>query len=171
MGKVGAQIPTHKKGVVKKKRVGVGRPRHAVTLERRRMVDAMVAHGMRQEDVARVLGIHKETLEKHYREELDTAAPKAHAKAASTLYRLAIGIEGDVEKNIEPVAPNITALIFYLKAQAKWTERHEFSGPNGGPIPLQAVPYDLSALSGDELRQLRTLMNRTLTATATEAGE
>ena len=61
-------------------------------------------------------------------------------------------------------------LIFYLKGRRRdvFGDRQEVSGPQGGPIPLQAVPYDLSALSGDELRQLRTLMNRTLTATATD---
>ena len=53
-------------------------------------------------------------------------------------------------------------LIFYLKGRRRdvFGDRQEHSGPKGGPIPLQAVPYDLSALSTNDLRQLRTLMER-----------
>lgn len=63
-------------------------------------------------------------------------------------------------------------LIFYLKGRRRdvFGDRQEVSGPQGGPIPLQAVPYDLSALSGDELRQLRALMDRTIITTTAPNG-
>lgn len=142
---------------VKTKRKKIGRPPHQPTPERRRTVEALVSYGIRQEDIGNILGIHRETLEKYYRHEIDTAAPKAHARAAETLYQLAIGSDGDIEKGIEPREPNITCLIFYLKCQAKWVERHEISGPSGGPIETKT---DLSGLSTADLKQLRMLVTK-----------
>jgi len=56
-----------------------------------------------------------------------------------------------------------TAIIFYLKTQAKgrgYVERQELTGRDGGPVE-HSVKQDLSKLSVDELRALRALVEKT----------
>lgn len=69
--------------------------------------------GTRQEQIARILGISKNTLRKHYKEELDTAGDKANATIGGHLFNKAKS--GDT-----------TAMIFWMKTRAGWRERHEY---------------------------------------------
>ena len=57
-------------------------------------------------------GIDDKTLRKYFRRELDTAATKANAKVAGTLYNKAM--EGDT-----------TALIWWTKTRMRWSEKQE----------------------------------------------
>src|SRR4051794_35682031 len=66
-----------------------GRPAHTPTEATRRQVEAMATYGIPQLDIARVVGISKNTLEKHYRDELDLAASKANAMVGQNLFRMA----------------------------------------------------------------------------------
>lgn len=56
-------------------------------------------------------------------------------------------------------------LIFYLKGRRRevFGDRRELSGPDGGPIETKT---DLSGLSTDELRQLRTILQKAKRANA-----
>jgi hypothetical protein len=94
-----------------------GRKPHKPTERDRKTAEAMTAYGIPQDIVAKVLGIDKKTLIKYYREELDTAKAKAIASVAEMLYA-------------QCKQGNVTAMIFYLKTQAKWSERiqHESIG-------------------------------------------
>lgn len=87
-------------------------PPHSPTDKDRRTVEAMIAYGITQEQVAAVIGVDKKTLIKYYREELDTAKAKAVAAVAEMLYQ-------QCKKG------NTTAMIFYLKTQGRWNERVE----------------------------------------------
>ena len=69
----------------------------------------MAAYGIPQDEIARVVGITKPTLEKHYRPELDRAETEANAKVAESLFRKATG-DG---------AQAVTAAIFWLKTRAR----------------------------------------------------
>ena len=75
------------------------------------MVEQMSAVGIPQDSIARVLrdGIDEKTLRKHFRQELDTAATKANAKVAGTLYNKALS--GDT-----------TAAIWWSKTRMGWKE-------------------------------------------------
>jgi hypothetical protein len=102
-----------------------GRPAHEPTEKDRSTVKAMSAYGIPQEQIARVIGIHRETLAIHYRDELDLGVIEANAKIAETLFRQATK-EG-----------NTTALIWWSKARMGWKERQEME--HSGGINLQVV--------------------------------
>jgi hypothetical protein len=72
----------------------------------------MAAYGVREDAIARVVGIDPKTLRKHYRDELDTGQVKATAKVAESLFRKATG-EGP---------QSVTAAIFWLKTRGGWRE-------------------------------------------------
>src|SRR5215217_7351542 len=71
-----------------------GRPAHDPTDESRRMVEAMSAFGIRQAEMARVIGISCPTLRRAYRDELHVGAAKVEAKLVGNLLRLAGGSDG-----------------------------------------------------------------------------
>lgn len=73
---------------------------------------ALSAYGVPQDEIGKVVGISKPTLEKHYRGELDRAQSEANARVAESLFRKATG-DG-------PQA--VTAAIFWLKTRAQWKE-------------------------------------------------
>lgn len=82
------------------------------TDEQRRTVTAMASCGVPQQAIASVLQIDPKTLRKHFSSELETAAAKANAKVASTLFA----------KATSPAmsTPSVTAAIFWLKCRANW---------------------------------------------------
>lgn len=94
-----------------------GRPSHVPTDKTRNQVEAMSSYGIPQEDIARVLNICKNTLRKHYKEELETAETKANAMVAGQLY-----------KNC--MAGKEASIFFWLKTRAgyKETSKQELSG-------------------------------------------
>ena len=89
-----------------------GRPPHQPTEATRKQVRALSAYGITQEEIGKVIGVSKPTLEKHYREELDRAQSEANAKVAESLFRKATG-DG---------AQSVTAAIFWPKTRAQWKE-------------------------------------------------
>jgi hypothetical protein len=103
--------------ILRVKKSGPGHPPHAPTDQQRAIVKVLAACGTPQEAIARVIGIHGETLRIHYRNELDLGAIEANAKVAEALFKLAVG--GDV-----------TAAIWWSKCRMGWGERQavEHSG-------------------------------------------
>src|SRR5919107_4365711 len=89
-----------------------GRPPHQPTEATRKQVKALAAYGVPQDEIGKVIGISKPTLERHYREELDRGEVEANAKVAESLFRKATG-DG---------AQAVTAAIFWLKTRARWKE-------------------------------------------------
>lgn len=83
------------------------------TKEARDTVSHYTRYGIPQADLCAVLGISKATLHRHFRAEIDTAAPRAIAKVAETLYNRA-------------VAGDQNAIEFFLKNRAReqWSDRY-----------------------------------------------
>lgn len=99
------------------------------TDEQRRVVEAMSACGVPHTAIAAVLGVNKETLEKHLRIELDTGLHKANARVAQFLYT---GILGSA--TTPPFADEhdrMVSAMFWLKCRANWKETvtHEVIRP------------------------------------------
>ncbi len=96
------------------------------TDKERKDVAKMIAVGIPQESVAMVIrgGIHKDTLRKHFRYELDTAMIKAHGKIGGKLFAMAM-------------AGNISSLIFYAKTQMGWKETQILEGNPDAPFVIK----------------------------------
>jgi len=99
-----------------------GRPPHEPTERSRAKVKALAAYGTPQEQIARALDIHRETLTKYYRDELDLGVIEANAKVAETLFNQGVR-DG-----------NTTALIWWTKSRMGWKERQEVTGADGAPL-------------------------------------
>ena len=92
--------------------VAKGRHGFRPTDEQRRMVEAMSAFGVRQEDIAACIGkegINKSTLLKYFRKELDLGGVKAVTQVATGLYGAALKAQRDPRYQ--------TSAIFFLKAR------------------------------------------------------
>lgn len=117
----------------------MGNPPHVPTEENRKIVKALVAYGVVQDDIAKQLDVSVDTLQRHYRREIDTSANEANAKVAERLFKKCM--DGDT-----------TSLIFWLKTRAKWSEthKHEHTGAQGGPIETRQLPATDEWLKGFE---------------------
>lgn len=116
-----------------KKRQKGGRPSHAPSEKDRKTVESMASYGIKQDEIADVLGVDPKTLRTHYRKELDLSSTKANALVAQSLFAKATASQCS--------GPSVTAAIFWLKTRAGWKERdvHEHTGADGGPIQIQRV--------------------------------
>lgn len=108
----------------------VGRPAIGRSEEIAKAVQLHTLVGTPQPTLAKVLGMSTETLTKYYREELDTAKAQANASIAGRLYKKAM--DGDT-----------TAMIFWLKTQARWRETIDISNEDGS---LQQAPIQQAVL-------------------------
>lgn len=92
------------------------RPNFEPTDAQRRLVKSLVGIGVKQADIAPLVGIRSEkTLRKHFREELDRGQTEANAKVMETLYRMATS------------GKDVAATLFWLKCRAGWSEKHYFT--------------------------------------------
>jgi hypothetical protein len=86
------------------------RKRFIATDATRERVRNLAARGVRQDDIAAMIGCDPKTVRKHFRDELDRGTAEANADVAGALYERAM--RGDV-----------TAGIFWLKSRAGWREK------------------------------------------------
>ena len=89
----------------------------------REKVRHLAGVGVRQDDIARIIGCAPKTLRKRCRDDLDRGVAEANAMVSGSLFANAKG-------------GNVTAQIFWLKTRAQWRER--------------AVPADVASASDAE---------------------
>lgn len=100
------------------------RPKLQPTDEDRKMVRAMAAFGVDQEQIAARIGIRStKTLRKHFREELDYGAVDANTRVAQSLFKMATSGE------------HPAATIFWLKSRGGWKDHRGFE-PATAPPPF-----------------------------------
>ena len=85
---------------------------HEPTDTTRELVKSLSGFGVPQADICVVLDISEPTLRKYYRRECDLGFAQANAKVGESLFKQATG-------------GNTAAAIFWMKARAGWTEKHE----------------------------------------------
>lgn len=100
-----------------------GQNEHKPTDSERKIVERMAGFGAPHKQIAKALGICANTLRRHYEEELVDGKSIANATVAQSLFDLAVD------------GKNVTAMIFWLKAQAGWREAR---------APLEFVPPESS---------------------------
>lgn len=86
---------------------GISKP-HEPTDITRAEVKALTSFGNTHDQMATYLDISKDTLEKYYRRELDTAVIQANAQVAKRLFHKAV------------IQDDLSAQIFWLKTRARW---------------------------------------------------
>lgn len=117
-----------------------GRPAYAVNDRDRGMVEAHIACGTPEPEIARVLRIDPKTLRKYYAHEIATSRSSANAAVAGSLFKMALGKDGQ--------KPNVIACIFWLKTRARWRELDEQPTPE----------FDYARLSPERRRMLKELL-------------
>jgi hypothetical protein len=96
----------------------MARPVFTVNDAMRQRVQYLAGVGLRQDDIAKIIGCASKTLRKRFRDELDRGVAEANATMLGYLFAAA-------------KAGNIAAIIFYLKTRAHW---REWTTPDD-PIP------------------------------------
>lgn len=89
-----------------------GRPPYEPTNENAAKIRMLAGLGVNVPDIGRWLGIGETTLRKYHSPDLMAGAVEANAKVAVSLFTAATNKE----------KPNVTAMIFWLKARAGWKE-------------------------------------------------
>jgi hypothetical protein len=114
----------------------MARPPYVPTEQDRLTVRAMVAGGIDQTSIARVIGVTKErpfggvdqkTLRKHFRRELDAGALELNAAVVASLHVMATK------------GKNVAAAIWWTKTRMGWREAPQelqHSGVDGAPIAV-----------------------------------
>src|ERR1700751_5291161 len=103
--------------------------KHAPNDLTRGQVIAYAATGMKQELIARTLGLSLRTLRKNYLKELELSQAERVARVATNLYQIAMSPKRGM--------PQVISSLFLLKTQGRWKEVQgvEHTGENGGPLP------------------------------------
>lgn len=119
---------------------------HVPTEASRQLVESLVACGTTEDMIARLVRMDPKTLRKHYREELDLGTARANFTIAGKLFEAATKLG------------SVAAMIFWLKARAKWSERVDFNATgeikHTGEVTALVLPENLEAMSVDELTAL-----------------
>ena len=92
----------------------------------REQVRHLAGVGVRQDDIARIIGCAPKTLRKRFRDDLDRGTAEAIATVAGYLFANA-------------KAGNVAAQIFILKTRAGWRGRRAASVPQPGSGSLTAA--------------------------------
>jgi hypothetical protein len=111
-----------------------GRPPHKPTDATRQTVSLHATVGTRQEVIAEILGISVDSLQRHYRSELDTSREKANASVGGALFKKAMS--GDT-----------ASMIFWMKTRARWRETVDISNEDGTLKPEPVAAAVLAALN------------------------
>lgn len=123
---------------------GGGQVPHEKTPELAFQVKELAGFQMTQENIAKVLGISADTLQKHYRDEIDEGRTAMELRLRRSLFEQAMGVKKDPDDpNSEWLTrPNMVAGFFLAKTQFGFreTSRHEHFG--GGAVQINITEDD-----------------------------
>lgn len=128
-------------------------PPFVATDEQRERVKDL-ARVVNDDQIAFLMGISRDTLHRHFRKEIDIARAGTTAAIGGKL--IAAALAGDKASQI-----------FYMKTRGGWSQKHEVSGPGGGPIETRT--FDFSRYTAEELNILIPLLDQMITETGGDA--
>ena len=153
--------------------------RLSLTPDQIKMLEGMAAIRLPNEQIARILGVSRETFEKHLKRNkaarlaLEKGKAQGSQKVHQTAFQLATGYTRQYEQEWfnpktkqwetriarEVVPPDPKMLQFWLKTQEKWreTDRLELTGPDGAPLKVTELPRETRQ---EKLRQYLELFAR-----------
>jgi hypothetical protein len=105
--------------------------------------------GLSYKIIAHILGIDINTLQDHYRHELDVSASIRNTAVAHGMFQLAL-------------SGHFPAMAFWLKARAGWRTVDTYQDTLPPPAPTAKSRVDYSRLSSEELRTLLALSEKAL---------
>ena len=102
---------------------------HRPTDKTRQQAQSASGLGLPQDQIAALIGIAPDTLRKHYELELGLGKAQASAAVAKTLF------------NKATVGQDTTAMIWWTKAQMRWSEtvRQELTGKDGERLEFTKI--------------------------------
>ena len=110
-----------------------GRESFEPTEKQRGQVEAMIRYGVPEQEIAKAIGIHRSTLARRFRDEIDTATTKANAQVGEFIFSTIIGMPIPNRPPVTDERARVALAIFWAKTRMRWSERHQ----NGG----DAQPY------------------------------
>lgn len=116
----------------------------------RRQVEVMTGLGLTQEQISKILGFSEDTLQRHFRAELDSGVAKANAQVAQNLFSIATSRDQG----------SVAAAIFWMKTRGQWKEiNHHAHGGDNDRAPIK-IDANLKGLSDTELDQMQNLLGK-----------
>lgn len=107
----------------------MARPTKEPTDEQRKQVQTLAGYGLSQEQIARMLGLHRNTLKKHCAKELEMGKDMAYTQALNSLF-------SNIKKGKE------ASIFFYLKTQHGWKEVQHVQSNTNHVISGEALTED-----------------------------
>lgn len=115
------------------------------TEEARKQVQTMAGLGVSNQDIATILDISNDTLTRHYKRELDTAAIAVNARVAQAAYHKAMS--GDPQM-----------LKYWLNCRARWSEKEDDKG-GGQTISIVTKTFLLPDKDGSPAVEIEVKQN------------
>lgn len=130
---------------------GKGNPPFVPTKEQRGLVTFGKACGATHEQIAEQLGISKDTLERHFRAELDQGKDRVLSQMRGVALKKALAGDNDMVK----------FCLARLDPEFREKKSLEHSGPDGAPMQHEHIskPADFSRLTVEKRRQLEELLS------------
>lgn len=119
------------RGTIKANGGQIGNPPHKPSAEGRKIVETHAAVGTPHWAIAAELGISPDTLERHYRKELDMGLIRMNARIGSSIAKKALEGDADMQK-------------FWLarRGGAAWANKQQLSTPPGQPLEFRNLSDD-----------------------------
>ena len=126
---------------------------HVKTPNTAETVRLMIANGLSQEVVAKAMGISVDSLDRHYREEMDSAYAQTYGEIAANIVRQA---KKDDFKAMDPAK-------YWMNTRGKWVPANnvQVTGKDGAPLGVgtdsESLRVALAALLGVSPETIQSL--------------